>query len=290
MSVWARLVGLAALGGVAVAVARPVPAVGPAAPFAGGLDGPEGIAIGNDGSLIVGSVGGEVRKYRRDGTFTVLANVGDRLAGISPTRRRSVLACGFAQNRVWEIDVKNGAATVVASGIDGANVAIEARNGRRYVSASRAGTIVDISSGTPVVLASGLQFPNGLALGRDRALYVAESVASQVSRLSIRPDGSLGPATVFATGIPIADGLAFDRDGNLLVLASGKLYVVLAKTGVVQPAVADPLFDGPANLAFGRGHGLRRRDLFLTNFGPAFGDGTSLIRVPYSRPGARLIR
>lgn len=274
----------------AVAWAGRAPVVGPAAPFASGLNGPEGIATGSDGALIVGSVTGEVRKYRADGTFTVVANVGDRLAGISPARAHTVLACAFDANRVWSIDVKSGTATVVASGIDGANFAVEARKRRRYVSASRAGTIVDIGGGTPVVLADGLQFPNGLAIGRDRYLYVAESAAGQVSRLRILSDGSLGPPAVYASGLPVADGLAFDADGNLLVLASGRLYVVLAKTGAVQPAVDDPLYDGPANLVFGRGHGLRRRDLFLTNFGRAFGDGTSLIRVPYSRPGAAPLR
>src|SRR6476620_1460300 len=80
--------------GATLALAHP-PTVGPAAPFASGLAGPEGLAFGKDGTL--------------------LASTGDRLAGVSVMRDGTILACGFNANRVWAIDPVSGAASVYAS-------------------------------------------------------------------------------------------------------------------------------------------------------------------------------
>jgi hypothetical protein len=74
------------------------------------------------------------------------------------------------------------------------------------------------------------------------------------------------------------------------VVGQDTLSVVDRKTRAVSLLSTDPLFAWPSNLAFGRGHGFGKKMLFLANFGPALGDGTSVLQVPYSLRGAKLSR
>jgi sugar lactone lactonase YvrE len=152
--------------------------------------------------------------------------------------------------------------------------------GRVLVSASIAGTIIDATDGIVVDRASGLSFPNGLALGPDGFLYVAETGLARVSRLALASDGTMGTAEVYATGLPAADGISFDRRGNLLVVGTGTLWVVSRATRAVSSLSTDPLLGWPSNIAFGRGHGFRKKDLFLANFGQSLGNGTTVVRLP----------
>jgi sugar lactone lactonase YvrE len=270
-------------------VAAHPPIAEPATLFASGITGPEGLAFTRDGGLVVGSTTGEVRRYAASGSFTVLANIGARIAGITVLRDRRVLVTAFNTNEIWSID-PSGSATVFASGVQSPNFIAESKRGPIWVSSSFGGTILDVASGTPVVAASGLTFPNGLAIGRDNHLYVAETLLNRVVRLPIANDGSLGPLEIYATGLPLADGLAFDRRRNLLVVGAGTLKVVEATTGQVIDVPTDPLSNWPSNLAFGRGRGFKRRDVYMANFGPALGDGTTIIRFRYNHRGTKLIR
>lgn len=265
------------------------PIAEPAAIFAAGISGPEGLAFTRDGGLIVGSTTGEVRRYAADGTFTVLANVGARIAGITVLRDRRILVTAFNTNQIWSID-PNGVAGVFASGVQSPNFIVESKRGPIWVSSSFGGTILDVASGSPVVAASGLVFPNGMAIGRDDHLYVLETIGGRVLRLPIAGDGSLGAAQVYATGLPFADGMAFDRRRNLLVVGGGTLKIVEAKSGQVIDVPTDPLSNWPSNLAFGRGPGFKRRDVYMANFGPGLGDGTTIIRFRYNHRGTKLAR
>jgi hypothetical protein len=256
--------------------------------FFGGLPGPEGLAFANDGALVIGSAVGTVRRLGRDGNVTILAELGEPLAGVAVLRDGRVLVASFSGNRVWSID-KQGNASVLASGIPGANYIAQTRRGQIFVSASSNGTIVDIASGTPVVRASGLNFPNGLALGRGKYLYVAETGGSRVSRLPIGNDGTLGTAEVFASGLALVDGIALDREGNLLAVGNDRLYGV-TKSGTVSTLSTDPLLNWPASVAFGRGRGFSKRHAFLTNFGLPLGSGMEVVRVVYNHRGGPVVR
>lgn len=283
------MVGLVAVSAIP-AHSQLIPKTQPATVFAAGLAGPEGLAFTHDGLLIVGSTTGEIRRYRPSGTSTLLANVGEPVAGITVLKNQHVLACSFASGRVWDIH-PNGIASVFATGIGGPNFAVQTRHDRIYVSASSAGQIVEITSGTPIVRASGLSFPNGMAIGKDRYLYVAETGAGRASRLLMNNrNGTLGPPEVYATGLPFADGLAFDRKMNLLVLGSNQLRVITRDNQTPFTLPTDPLFNGPSNLAFGRGRGFDRYEMYLANFGTQFGNGTNVIKMRFSNLGTALIR
>jgi glucose/arabinose dehydrogenase len=107
-----------------------------------------------------------------------------------------------------------------------------------------------------------------------------------------RPPPATGPASVLASGLSGPGGLAFLNDGPLAVesttgritrLAADGSATVLAETGESLAGLTT-LRDGRLLAAwFGPG-------LFLANFGPAPGDGTTVLRVPYTLRGAKLSR
>ena len=280
------LAGAICLGAAALALAHP-PTVGPAAPFASGIVGPEGLAFGKDGTLFVGTSDGDILRVASDGTTSLLASTGDGLAGVSVLRDGTILGCAFGANRVWAIDPTSGAASVYAN-VSSPNVVVQTKRGQVIVSSTFTGTIVDITYGANVVLASGFSFPNGLAL-RKKYLYVADTLLGSVQRLPFTTPGTLGPPEPYASGLTFADGIAFDRPGNLFVVGFDTLSLVDAKTQAVT-TFGDPLYDWPSNVAFGTSRPYGKTTMFFANFGPGLGDGTTIVKVPTNHPGARLIR
>jgi sugar lactone lactonase YvrE len=281
------------VGAAPLHAAPPEPAVGTPTVFAGGLDGPEGIAFTRKREIVVGSTTGDVVILDSEGTPRTIANLGNPLAGITVRRDGRVLAASVPAGTVWSVDPDTGAVATLSSGIGGPNFIVETKRRRVWASASQAGTIVDITDGAPAVKASGLSFPNGMALfkdGRQRYLYVAELLLNRIVRYPINADESLGPLEEYATGLLLPDGLAFDRKGNLLVVGGNRLDVVHAGTRQVETLIAGGTINWPSNIAFGRGRGTSRKDLFLANFGFPLGSGTQVLRVPYNIPGAPLIR
>jgi sugar lactone lactonase YvrE len=268
------------------------PSIGAPSVLATGIPGPEGIAATRQGDLVVGTTPGDLIRVSEGGAQTPIASLGDSLAGVTVLKDGRIVACAFGADRVWVVDGA-GTPSVLASGIDGPNFAVqEKRLGRIFVSASFAGTIVDVTDGTPVVRASGLAFPNGLAIGKEagqRYLYVAELVPGRVSRIFLNSDGSLGSSEVYATGLPLIDGIAFDRRGNLLVVGGGMLSVVHAGTREVELLSNAAPLNFPSNLAFGRRRA-GRRTLFLANYGNPLGSGTDVVAVPYSIRGAKTVQ
>ncbi|MBM4266864.1 MAG: hypothetical protein FJ144_09665 [Deltaproteobacteria bacterium] len=284
----AALVVLVALSAVPAA-ARP-PVAGPVEVFAGDLAGPEGLAFTRDGRLIVGSTTGDLLSFGPDGVGELLATVQGPLAGITVLADGRILATSVPNDRIWAV-TPDGESTLFAEGIGGPNFVVQSiRSGRVFVSGSTSGNIVEIIDGEPFVLASGLNFPNGLATwetGGQSWLYVALTLPGHIIRMRLLSDGSLGEPELYAEGLPIADGIAFDRAGNLLVVGGGMLLAVTPSREVVELS-EDPLLNWPSNLAFGQGPGFDTRDVYLANFGNAFGNGTDVVRFRYSNPGAPL--
>jgi sugar lactone lactonase YvrE len=258
------------------------PTVGAPTVFAPEVAGPEGIAFEKNGRLVAGTVAGQILRFRSDGTRTVVGDVGEPLAGITVLRDGRILAASFGPARVWAVDPRSGAATVLASNVPGANYIVETKQRRVLVSASSAGTVVDVTDGTPVERASELSFPNGMALGPKKSLYVAQLLAGNVVRLPLARDGTLGAPEVYATGVAGVDGIGFDKKGNLLAVGADTLYLVPRGGGTAEALSTHELLDWPSNLAFAKGRGFGR-DLFLVNFGFPLGSGTTILRLPYGR-------
>ena len=270
-----------------MAVAVP-PLIQPPLPFASGIGGPEGLAFGADGSLYVGTEAGDIRRVAPDGTHTLVASLGDRLAGITVAKDGHVLACAFGANRIWSVDPATGMGTVYAN-VQSPNFVVQTRRGQVIASSTFTGSLVDVTGGAHVVLASGFPFPNGMAL-RGHDLYLADTALGQVERIPFTSPGTLGAPVPYASGLTFADGIAFDRSGNLFVVGFDTLWVVDAKTQTTQVLSNDPLLDWPSNIAFGRKSLFGRQAMYLANYGPGLGDGTTIVEVPTNHRGAKLIR
>jgi sugar lactone lactonase YvrE len=69
------------------------------------------------------------------------------------------------------------------------------------------------------IVADGFYFTNEIRLDADEEwLYVAETCARRVTRLRVKPDGSLGEREIYgprSLGSGLIDGIAFDAYGNL---------------------------------------------------------------------------
>jgi sugar lactone lactonase YvrE len=271
----------------AVAAAHP-PAIEPPAPFAAALNGPEGLAFGKDGSLYVGERDGDVRRVAPDGSHTLLASLGDPLAGVTVLRDGRILACALGANRVWVVDPATGASAVYAN-VSSPNFVVQTRRGQVIASSSFGNSLVDVTDGANVVLQTGLNFPNGLAV-RANHLYVANLGASEVVRLRFGPNGTLGAPEPYASGLTLVDGIAFDRPGNLFAVGFDTLWVVDVRTRQVQTLSTDPLLNWPSNIAFGRSARFGTDVMYLATFGNPLGSGTTVIRVPTNHRRARLDR
>lgn len=287
------LLQIACLVAATVVQAAPDPQVGTPTTFATGINGPEGIAFTKRREMVVGTSSGDLLIFDAAGNRRTLTTLPSGLAGITVRRDGSVLAAAFGDDTVWSVDPTTGAATTLATGIDGPNFIVETKRGRVWVSATNTGTIVDITDPAPAVKASGLSFPNGMAIAKDgkqRYLYLAELTLNRIVRFPINADESLGPLEVYATGLLVPDGIAFDRRGNLLVVGGNRLDIVHAGTRQVETVLSGGPMNWPSNIAFGRGRGLSKKEFYAVNYGLPLGSGTFILRFPYNIPGAPLIR
>ncbi len=257
--------------------------------FADGLDGPEGLAFTRDGHLIVVGADGNVRSFAPDGTSTLVATIEDPIAGVTVLSDGRVLAASLVMGRVWAISTQ-GEVAVFAEGISGPNTIVESiRDGRIFVSASLQSTIVEITDGVPDVVLTAVRFPDGLAIAEERGrqyLYVGLRLDGEVVRYRMFADGTFGEEERYADGLFVS-AIGFDSAGNLLAVGEDRVWV-RHRTGEVEVLSNDPLMDGPSNLAFGPGRGFGSRDVYLTNYGKNFGQGTQVIKFRYNHRGAPL--
>ncbi len=100
--------------------------------------------------------------------------------------------------------------------------------------------------------------PLGIAVGRDKTVYVADTKNHRVRRISL--DGTV---STFAAGLDIPRGLAFDDGGNLYVADSTLGIRKIAPNGIVTsvPAPVEhpygiAVFDHPLAIAVSDEHGI----------------------------------
>jgi gluconolactonase len=201
--------------------------------LATGLDHPEGVAWDpGSGTLVAGGEAGQLYRIDPDsGDVQLIAETGGLVLGIALDAQGRIYWCDQEQHSVRRLDAATGLVATWSEGVSDRpfrvpNFPVFDASGRLYVSdsgawADRDGVLVVIDPDGEARLASGEShsFPNGLAIDPDGEwLYVAETSLPGVSRLPIRPDGSLGPRQL-VVDMPrtVPDGLALARDGRLLV-------------------------------------------------------------------------
>ena len=170
--------------------------------FFGGLGGePNGLAMADDGSIILANIGtGTIQKLHPDGHSEELLTEVD---GVKLTSANFVFI--DSKNRLW--------------------MAFSTRESHWWLAAANPrpdGYIVLLDEKGPRIVRDDIYFTNEIRLdAKEEYLYVAETMMSRIIRFRVQSDGSLTDKEVFGPdglGVGAAvDGFAFDNDGNIWV-------------------------------------------------------------------------
>lgn len=221
-----------------------------------GLDHPEGVAVGPDGTLWAGGEAGQL--YRIDpgtGTFTQVADTGGFLLGVTVDGDGHVIVCDVGRREVLRIDPETGAVAVVTAGAPGRelvnpNWSVFDAHGNLYVTDSGHWGEVDgcvlvvrPDGSTEVLTDEVAAFPNGACLTADGdALLVLESIPPALVRVPLR-DGTAGARELVAA-LPgtVPDGVCLDTGGRAYVCCyRPDTILVVAPDGTVTTLLDDPL-------------------------------------------------
>ena len=250
--------------------------------YADGLDHPEGVAVGPDGTVYAGGEAGQVYRIEADGTVTEVARTGGFLLGLAVDGNGIVYACDISRREVVRVDPASGGVDTYSTGAPEApfrnpNWPVFDEAGNLFVTDSGGwkaddGHIVVIAPGgaTSVWSRATPRFPNGACLTADgAALLVIESTHPGVSRIAIEPDGSAGAASVVCE-LPgsVPDGLAIDETGGIYVACyrPDRIYYV-DPSGRVEVYADDPegtVLAAPTNVTF---LGANRRTMLVGSLG-----------------------
>ena len=250
--------------------------------FADGLDHPEGVAVGPDGTVYAGGEAGQVYRVGNGGSLTEIARTGGFLLGLAVDGDGLIYACDTARREVVRVDPGAGTVETYSTGAAEApfrnpNWPVFDDHGNLYVTDSGGwktddGHVVVIAPGgtTTVWSREPSRFPNGACLTADgTALLVIESTHPGVSRIPIQPDGSAGtPQVVCELPGSVPDGIAVDERGGLYVACyrPDRIYYV-DPAGNVEVFADDPegtVLAAPTNVVF---IGDDRRTLLVGSLG-----------------------
>jgi sugar lactone lactonase YvrE len=237
-----------------------------------GLDHPEGVTTGPDGSVWAGGELGQVYRVDADAQDAhELGRSGTLALGIVVDGDGCAYTCN-PYTRSVEVFSPTGEHRAYAQWpagqeIVGCNHLVFDARGSLYVSGSGHGEVDDgriyrvDPGGRAELWCEDLRTcPNGLCLDPEgRYLYVAMSFRpGRVSRVAIREDGSAGESEdyVVLDGL-VPDGLAFAENGDLYVATyrPDAVLVVRAGTRAVEVLAHDPaggVLASPTNVAFAR--------------------------------------
>ncbi|HYB02038.1 MAG TPA: SMP-30/gluconolactonase/LRE family protein [Ktedonobacteraceae bacterium] len=198
--------------------------------FIGGLGGnePNGLAMADDGSLIVANLGmSKVQKLHPDGQVDDMLTEVD---GVSITTPNFVFL--DSRKRLW--------------------ISVMTREHHWWPAAASPrpdGYIVLVDEKGPRIVADGLYLTNEIRLdAAEEYLYVVETMMNHILRFRVQPDGSLTDKEIFGPenlGMGAAiDGFTFDAEGNLwvtLVLRNG--LGIITTDGDYHVVLEDPRED-----------------------------------------------
>lgn len=195
-----------------------------------GLDHPEGVTIGPDGTLYAGGEAGQIYRIAEDGAVEELASTGGFLYGVTVDGRGHIYGCDMGNASIVRVS-SDGEVSTWSSGTPERpmrvpNASAFDRDGNLYVTDSGEwgaddGLVYRVSpEGATVVWTDAVpRFPNGCAISlEDDALLVVESRGRRVVRIPFEDDGSAGaPVDVVDLAGSQPDGVAVARDGSLFV-------------------------------------------------------------------------
>lgn len=238
--------------------------------FAEGLDHPECVTVGGDGSVWAGGEAGQIYRISADGKrIDEVANTGGFLLGLAVSPDQSWLAaCDLKKRCVWRLDLKSGRLGEFSRGAGRDRFLIPnhlafARDGRLFVTdsgsaQSACGRVFQYgAAGSGRVWHPGpFKFSNGIALApREDAIFVVSSLLPGIERIELRADGSAGKRRVLAR-LPrtVPDGVAVGADGTLYVAcyAPNRIYEIspAGKIGILIDDWFAHTLSNPTNIVF----------------------------------------
>jgi gluconolactonase len=252
--------------------------------FADGLDHPECVTTGPDGTVYAGGEAGQVYRISPDGkAVDEIARTGGFVLGVAMAPDgRNLHVCDLKQKSIFKLDVVTKKLSLFADRAGGKPISIPNHlaftvDGSLFVTDSGgfrqvSGRILkfDPSGRGDVWHAGPFNFANGIAIApAGDAVFVCCTWLPGVERIEIRPDGSAGKRSVYAK-LPrsLPDGLAFDGRGNLYVscYTPARIYKITPRRHVsilVEDWEAHAL-SNPTNICFA---GPKRDQLLAANLG-----------------------
>lgn len=231
-----------------------------------GLQRPECILAERNGAIWTADARGGVVRIAEDGTQSVVmqsvartsARVADEAShltegtlpnGLAFARNGDILVANFGTDRL-EIMDRDGATKVLFDQIDGqpigkVNFVLRDSRDRLWLTISTRiknwmkaispnvddGYIALVDTRGIRIVADGFRFTNELRLdANEEFLYIVETCGQRVSRMRVRPDGSLADREIYGPtslgGLP--DGIAFDAYGNLwgTLVMTDRIFVI----------------------------------------------------------------
>ena len=196
--------------------------------IAAGLDHPEGVAMGPDGTLWAGGEAGQVYRIDRDaGTATEVANTGGFVLGIAHDAAGRLYLCDAGRRAILRVDPRSGDIDVWCDSAGGGpletpNYLAFAADGALYFSDSGTESL-DIRNGRMIRVPPGggdgevldlgtLHYTNGVCVTADGAVHFLETLTP---RLSTIVDGRAEVIAELPGTTP--DGLAACADGGFIV-------------------------------------------------------------------------
>lgn len=265
-----------------------------------GLDHPEGLAVGPDGTLWAGGEAGQI--YRVDhhaGTVEQVADTGGFLLGVTVDGDGRVIVCDVGRREVLRFDPAIDELEVLTAGtaqrpLVNPNWSVFDADGNLYVTDSghwreQDGCILVVRPDrtTEVFTDRVAAFPNGACLNADgTALLVLESIPPALVRVPLA--GPFAGTRELVVELPgtVPDGICLDTDGRAYVCCyRPDTILVVEPDGTVSTLLNDPLgtsLAAPTNAVW---VGTDRRTLVTGNLGrwhlAAFEPGTTGLPLIY---------
>jgi len=236
-------------------------------PFIHGLDHPECVAAGPDGTIYAGGEAGQIYRVDMDGSFTVIAHTGGFHLGLCLDAASNVYVCDSAGKCVRKVN-PDGTVSIFSSGspdrpMQTPNYPVFDAAGNLYVSDSgdwkeNNGCIFRIrpNGSTDIFTDQVSNFPNGMALHPSGShLYVVASLVAGIVRVAIDDDDQAGEIeTVIELPHNVPDGIAFDQDNHLYIACyTPDVIYRLTPGGDLDVLASDwesVTFATPTNIAF----------------------------------------
>ena len=244
---------------------------------ADGLDHPECVACGPDGTLYAGGEAGQV--YRLDDGVEEVGSTGGFSLGLCLDAGHNIYVCDRHHAAVVRM-APDGDTKLYSDGtadrrMRTPNHLVFAGDGTLFVSDSGDweaddGVVWAVEPGgeASILTTEAAAYPNGVALAPDATyLYIVLSLGPSVARLPLRDGRAAGPLETFVE-LPghVPDGVAFDVDGTLFVSCYAPDRLLAVDPGGGVETVADDwrrvVLASPTNIAF---YGADRRTLAVAS-------------------------